>query len=60
MKIKKCECCKNKIIYGNSKFCSNCSIYTFKLRIKINHIKREVRLLRIKLYGQKNGSERLR
>ena len=60
MKIKKCECCKNTIIYGNNKFCSNCALYTKKLREKVSLTKREIKLLRIKMYGQNKGWERIR
>jgi len=59
--IKKCECCgtarqyycKNAINYPV--LCVGCSIYSSKLRRKVNYYKRRIMMLEKKLYGIKHG-----
>jgi hypothetical protein len=60
MKIK-CQCCK-KIVekIGNRKFCSNCALYSDKLRSQLSNYKRRFKDLNKKFYGQVNGAERVR
>lgn len=56
-----CVCCNKSIIrLINNKYCSSCSVYTNKLRSKIGGLKTMLKTLRIKVYGQEKGSERLR
>ena len=61
VKIIKCKCCRKKIEdMFNRKYCSSCSVYTKELREKIYYYKRRFEFLNKKLYGTKNGSERIR
>lgn len=56
-----CECCGKEItVYTCRKYCSACSVSIYKYRQKIGSLKHEIKELRIKLYGQANGSERIR
>lgn len=58
----KCECC-HKSLKGympNQKRCNACAIYVKNL-VKMNGaLRRQIKTLRIKIYGQKNGWERIR
>ena len=56
-----CECCRKEItVQTCRKYCSACSVYIWKYRQKVGSLKHEIKNLRIKLYGQANGSERIR
>ena len=58
----KCLCCKGKINIkmGGQKFCNNCSVYLSRLKAQLYYYHRKSDKLSIKLYGVKNGNERLR
>jgi hypothetical protein len=59
-KEKKCECCRNKVIYGNNKWCGACAFYIKTLKLQRNYYKRKSDNLNIKVYGNKSGAERIR
>lgn len=61
-KKKKCICCKKRLVnpMGSQKYCTNCVMHTMRLRKKSADYKSSLKDLRIKVYGQKKGSERLR
>jgi len=60
IKIKVCECCNNKQIYGNNKWCSSCAIYIKEMKRSLRYYKSKSDKLNKILYGQKNGAERVR
>lgn len=60
MEKRLCECCQKRKISHHNKYCSYCAVYTKDMRGKISGLKSRLKKLRIKVYGQKNGSERIR
>lgn len=42
------------------KYCGKCGLYTLKLRGSIDALKRDIRKLRVRLYGQTDGRQRVR
>lgn len=59
--FKQCQCCKKEIMnFGNKKFCSECALYIYKLKEELWHYKTEVKKLKLIVYGQKSGAERIR
>lgn len=61
-KLKICECCKNVFKYyiDRQKLCNRCTVYHKDLRAKINYYRKEVKRLKLLIYGTKQGSERIR
>jgi hypothetical protein len=58
---KKCECCGKDIVdYGVNKMCSSCSVFHKDIVTKANHYKQTIRELKILLYGQPDGAQRVR
>ena len=61
-KLKICECCKNVFKYygGTQKLCNRCTVYHKNLRARMNYYRKEVKRLKLMIYGTKQGSERIR
>ena len=59
--IIQCKCCKKRIPnYGTNKYCTSCSLYLKNIVAKMRYYKRKAEILNIKIYGTKNGNERIR
>lgn len=58
---KTCLCC-GRIIKNifNRKYCNNCAIHSTDIIRRLSRANNEIERLRIALYGQKRGSERIR
>ena len=59
----KCQCCQRpltNVMNKSRKYCSGCSVHSVELRREISKLKNDIMKLKLKLYGQKNGSERIR
>ncbi len=62
MNNKRCICCGRNIslVHLGRKYCVSCGLFTIGLRNKISALKNDLNELRVRLYGQKRGSERVR
>lgn len=60
----RCKCCgrvlEKDTFLANKQFCNRCSNYISPLKNQISNLKHRVRTLTIKIYGVKDGRERLR
>jgi hypothetical protein len=60
----KCECCLRRItgvvMNKNRKYCGNCALHNLKQIREISRLKNDIKKLRLKLYGQERGNERIR
>ncbi len=56
LNIKRCECCNNVVGYKfcNQKYCTNCSLFIKKIKLKINILERENRNLVLQINDLKN------
>jgi len=43
--MKNCECCGNKveIVFPSTKFCNNCSLYIFNLKVENHSLKYQLK-----------------